>query len=755
MEEPQATAPPNLKGPPATRRWSLRVAEMVLTALLTAHKGGGLADLLARRPRLARWVRLHYLGPVLGTAGDALTAPHAEAQALVLLLRWAVAQLRPDGARHLGDIDRKAWLDSTSWRPMLALACHFGFLAVPEFNERYRRRPDESAADNLCGLWNVGPSTFYRYLEKGKRLLAEDLAHKQLTGSRCVSLREGVEQEVMRQRAWGSTDERTAWHQTQATAAAARCDCRSALWHLSRAGDHAGFIRTLRRFRIELAQEEETDALIEGFVRLAEDRSAQFELHLACATLWNVRNAEARALEVFEQARALAAQADSPWMLARVYGWLGTFYEPRDRDRALACLEDAAEFMRQAALDPEHGALPEVSEEYVGALRRLAWHYVQRNDARARAVLERADVLRGTLRVSPEANALAEQVWGEYWRRTGELRRAAEHQHRALNIFERLGDMRQVLATYNNLSLIYSEARDFDRAIDYGGRVVASAAKTSVEPYLMTSVLLNMGVAYFWQERYDHAIEHYRRGLQHALAADLKVHANRAQYNLAEAYYKRFQQSRDPEDERQGDRYAAAALKAAPSESDPGHLEATRALKADILGPHEGFVHDRLMPEEVAAHFHEMAVVRQQRTVLALPAPAEVHVRARLAIAKAYLMMSTKERDAAMSLIDKHRLGDAFACDLDDLRATFDRELTREQQLLQRWKQSIGDLLTDDRRAVLLDRLVRGEPITKSTYAELCSVGLATASKHLGLLTERGLVVQVGKGPKTRYLLAP
>lgn len=271
----------------------------MLTALLQAHKAGSLAELCAHRPRLARWLKQRYLTLVFGTAGDALAPGPREAQALALLLRWAVTQLRPDGASGLAPVGREAWLDRTSWRPMLAVACQFGFVAVPEFNERYRRRPDESAADNLCGLWSVGPSTFYRYLDKGKRQMAELLAQRRLAGARCLSLREWVERETCEGRAWSGEEARCGWHSAQALAAAGRGDCRSALWHLARAGDHRGFLRMLKRFRIELAQEDETDALIERFVQVAEDRRAQFDLHLAYASLWNVRNEEARALEVF------------------------------------------------------------------------------------------------------------------------------------------------------------------------------------------------------------------------------------------------------------------------------------------------------------------------------------------------------------------------------------------------------------------------------------------------------------------------
>ena len=40
-----------------------------------------------------------------------------------------------------------------------------------------------------------------------------------------------------------------------------------------------------------------------------------------------------------------------------------------------------------------------------------------------------------------------------------------------------------------------------------------------------------------------------------------------------------------------------------------------------------------------------------------------------------------------------------------------------------------------------------------SGYAGLCGVSPATASKHLSVLTERGLLTQTGRGPSTRYLL--
>jgi Fic family protein len=53
----------------------------------------------------------------------------------------------------------------------------------------------------------------------------------------------------------------------------------------------------------------------------------------------------------------------------------------------------------------------------------------------------------------------------------------------------------------------------------------------------------------------------------------------------------------------------------------------------------------------------------------------------------------------------------------------------------------------------VLQHVLQEGSVNKSGYARLCGVGLATASKQLGQLAERGLLVQTGKGPRTRYQL--
>jgi Fic family protein len=106
-----------------------------------------------------------------------------------------------------------------------------------------------------------------------------------------------------------------------------------------------------------------------------------------------------------------------------------------------------------------------------------------------------------------------------------------------------------------------------------------------------------------------------------------------------------------------------------------------------------------------------------------------------------------------VALIERHGLQGRFAPDLHRLRQTFDRESTREDKLAADWERSAGDVLEPGRRAALLGALLRDGSINKSAYAGLCSVSPATASKHLATLAERGLLMQTGKGPSTRYLL--
>ena len=156
-----------------------------------------------------------------GAAGDLLPAGQRTA-ALTLLLRWAIGQQRPDQAA-LGDpIPREAWIDRTSWRPVLALTCQFGFAPVPAFRDRYRGHADEAAASHLCGLWSVGASTYYRYLDKGKRALATLLRESPVPPAQRLALRALALQQARLQAGPEDDGARQTWHARRAAEALLR-----------------------------------------------------------------------------------------------------------------------------------------------------------------------------------------------------------------------------------------------------------------------------------------------------------------------------------------------------------------------------------------------------------------------------------------------------------------------------------------------------------------------------------------------------
>lgn len=721
--------------------------ETALEAGLAAHRAGTFAELVQRRPRVTRWLMRRFDSALLGSAGDTFGGEDGVRQACQLLLHWAMAELRPDHELLHAEITREAWLHKTGWRPMLAVLGYGGFASIPDFRDHYRRRVDEAPVDNLCGLWGVGPSTFYRYLERAKQSMAAILVEANESPVRLLSLRRSVSVSAYTSHRLEDAAQRAAWHAAQIAPARQRNDPLSALWHSLQAGDAPAFLDTLSAHGATLARANETDSLIERLGATPLGPRQRFDLHLCRAALHRSRDAPERELQAYEAALRIAAEHNDRLMLGIVYGAMGKFHEPRDADRAFACYEESAAFLRDDALAGEP------ARHYMVTLVRLAWLHVLRNDPRSKTVLELAESLRERSSAPDEIVGILEQTWGEYWRRAGELGQAIAHKHRALTLFERLGDFHSVLKTYANLSLIYGEAKDFERALDYGQRVLSLGGRLEIGPEMRVSARLNLGATYFWLGQFGLAIEQYRLALDESLHADLKLHVNRAHYNLAEAYYKRFQQANDPDDERLGDTHAAASMRARPSESSPVLIEATRSLKAEILGAQAAQVTDRLLPEESAAHFDEMADIARHRAVLAVPVSTEAHVRARLEIANAYLEIAVKERGAAVELMQRHGLQGRFAQDLDRLRQTFDRERTREDKLSVRWAAQADDVLEPSRRGAVLLALLRSGFVNKSGYAELCNVSPATASKQLSVLTQRGLLQQMGKGPSTRYLL--
>lgn len=736
--------------PPHTPDSHRRGLSVLLNAALNANRQGQLRALTVRHQRLARLLEVGWLSPVLGGLGDYPPESRRVATAYRVLLEWALAQLRPDKLGLLGDIDERAWFYSTSWRPFLALGCQHGLLAVPDFPERYRRRADESVIDNLCGLWAIGPSTLYRYLDKGRRQLAELFDTARCSGTQDLDLRIAAQKWL--EASPEPVEGWMAWHGRQARQALRSDAVTDGLWHLWQANDLNALLDALHRFALQAASTDATDALlarVESSPALTDPW--RFELALRWAVLWRHRQAPAKEEEALQLALRLAKEGNNLLQLGLAHTALARFRETHDVDRAQAAYEEAAELLRQALPSSPPGEHEAVVRAYATALVRLAWIHLRRNNPRAQTLLGLVERLSSETPLPDDTLGLFEQTRGEYWRCVNEPRRASEHMQRALLVFERIGDQRSVLNTYRNLSLLYAELREHDRAVEYGQKVLVAAKGSAVEPEVMAGTLGNLGISFFYQGDFDQAIAQYEQALALQERQGLRAQVSVSHYNLAEAYYRRFQLHGVSADEQRGDFHAAAAARTSAEINAPRAAEAAQTLKREVLGM--GDSPDRLLPQEFADHYDEMATIQQQRTALAAPQTAEQQVRSHLAIARAYLSIAGKEREAALAIAQRHALAVDFTEEVAQLRSVFERELTREQQLRERWRAVGLGILTEQQRQDVLKHVLEQGAINKSSYADVAGVSPATASKHLSLLLERGLLTQVGKGPSTRYLL--
>jgi tetratricopeptide (TPR) repeat protein len=736
------------------RSSEFRLVQTLLDASLQAQRNGRLEELVRNHPRAARWLMRKYWGVVRGSAGDALLAEPLPLAA-TLLLSWLVTQLRPDTEPSFEGIGDDAWLRITGWRPMLAMASHQSLIPVPDFPHQYRRTASEAPLDNLCGLWNVDTSTLYRTLDKARQMMVQILTDASSSARTRNSLRTWVVHALKNRSNLDSesgNEEQLRWHVKASQRAISLGDPMSALWHLWRNKDVAGFVRVLVKHAPTLAAEVETDALVDRAMALELAPDLRVNLWLARAALERARSSSERELHACEQAKQVAQLATDSLLLGIVYSALGRFYEPRDADRAFAYYQQSAEFLR--GVDPIADD-SQLVEHFVITYARLAWLYLLRNDERCEAVLQNAEALRARFRLADETLGMLEQVWGQYWRRAGNHARSLEHRFRALNIFERIGDQRAVLNTRVNISFDLASLGKHERAAEYSQRVLEVASLGGVEPEIVFGARLTLGASHFWKGELDSAIHEYRLALEVSLTSELPLAAFRVRYNLAEAHYARFRELAHPEDEKTGDFYVNEVLTADATECSPGVVEAARTLKCKVLDrpaltePES----ERLLPGDFAVYPELFAEIHRHRQLLAIPAQPEPHALAHLAIARAYVTIAAKEREAALALIQRAGLQHRFSADLAELQQTFERGLTHEQKLQSTWKKQAADILDDSRRAALVTYLLSNGAVNKSRYAELGAVSPATASKHLAMLTERGLLVQHGKGPSTRYQL--
>src|SRR6202008_1912114 len=208
----------------------------------------------------------------------------------------------------------------------------------------------------------------------------------------------------------------------------------------------------LQRYGTEAAGSTELDALLAALEAQGPWTARErFELALRWGQTWRYRHDSTREDDALHRALRLANELADPLCLGVAHASMARFHEARDRDRAFACYEESVEHLRQVIADAAHPDRTRAVQEYAACIVRLAWLHLRRNNPRAKALLDQVRQLDHEHSLPGDILGPLEQTWGEYWRCLGDTGKALEHKHKALIVYERLGDLRAVLNTYRNL----------------------------------------------------------------------------------------------------------------------------------------------------------------------------------------------------------------------------------------------------------------------------------------------------------------
>ena len=262
---------------------------------------------------------------------------------------------------------------------------------MPVFPGHYHHSHGESPLDLLCGLWDVGPSTLYRYMDKGRRQLADVFNLNEPSGTGILSLRQSVQ--VFLDQGPEPASGWPSWHRRQAQIASLEARACDALWHHWRGQDLPGALNTLRRHAPSAAGSDETDALVDLLLGVPGGPDAAFDLALCMAGIWRHRHDGARENEQLQRGLRLAHELGKPLLSGRAYAALGRFFENRDVDRAFACYNDSVQHLQQASTVAAEAQRGPATVEYATVLIHLAWLHLRRNDPKARSLLDLVEQL--------------------------------------------------------------------------------------------------------------------------------------------------------------------------------------------------------------------------------------------------------------------------------------------------------------------------------------------------------------------------
>ncbi|MBQ0936254.1 hypothetical protein KAK11_13015 [Ideonella paludis] len=545
-----------------------------------------------------------------------------------------------------------------------------------------------------------------------------------------------------------------AWHQEQAKSLLQYDHAMDAAWHYIHAQKWHQLAELLKRRSLELASHPEHSALSQLLRRSITDTCSKVAVTLGESFTWSCIGDSAKELHCLQLALRAAETIRTPekpfWLGKAMYA-LGYFFNARDPDQAISHLEASAQQFLLSSQQSSCDDLCQSQNGYVAVLATLAFVQLRRSSPQGTVLLHAADMAAAECKhLEVDAEGMLLKAQAEHARCNDNIEDAIRYRQQALVLYQRAGDLKEVAESHNNLGQLLVVAGRIDEARRYCNQVVDMAKVLSVRPETLLSAHGGLALAAMTIGEHEVAISHLHRVLRISEEAGLSRHRLTGLINLAEVHYLRFRSLGVAYDEQAGDLYTEQSRSLAIQLGLPQLENRAQSLKQATLNPQTAVHH--LLPVETSAHPGEFAKIEALRAELALPRPPTQRARTHIALSQLYLRIAAKERDAARSLMQTHGLSD-LESELEALQQTWAHDGNLASQLNQRWREQVGDWLTEAQRKAVLARLLEEGSLSKSSYGEAAEVSPATASKHLGLLADKGLLEQQGRGPATRYVL--
>lgn len=739
-----------------TRPLHRRSIALVVYSVTECLKQGALPEWSSKSKRLQQRLERNFLALIWGALGDRVNPSNRWNVTVKVATQWLFGLMRQDQQLALGlrDIPENAWTQQTSWRPFIALASVTGLISIPDFRTIYYRRPNESAIENICGLWAIGQSTGYRYIEKGRKIAINTLEKALNDGEKLWGLRDFSDNIYDAMNPTHKNNDKHQWHKIQAIHRLQLGYPSDTIWHLYKAEDWTEISKLLSTRTLEICTTKDIECFLNILNRENYPPLLKIDLSIAESLYWRCRGDSQKELDCLYLALKTSEVMPPPLksigsataLYAKAY-----FDVAREPDSAIAKLEKASLMFLEASNLPEEPLRIRAQNGFIMTNALLAYVHLRRGNPIASILIRNAETARRScIEVYPEADGMLLKARSWSARCNNAMEDAINLRLQVLSIFESSSNQREIIDANLNIGILYLQVGNFSSAERYLAAVLNASAIFPISPETMLSALGTIGVVQMAKGDSDNAIKYIIKSLSISRQYKLLQHEATSLLNLAEIYFIRFKSSGNCDDEISGDLYLKEGTKIADALDLEQYKDKAATLKDTVLNPKTAL--STLVPPEQAAHAQEFVEIQKLRLEMAVPRPPTQRARTHIALSQLYLRIAAKERDAARGLMQTHGLSD-LESELEALQQTWAHDGNLASQLNQRWREQVGDWLTEAQRKAVLARLLEEGSLSKSSYGEAAEVSPATASKHLGLLADKGLLEQQGRGPATRYVL--